>query len=51
MKFRQWLHHQWFDHCAEFEGWFKRTPDYTMQDYFNRYRWWLKQQYRKQQGK
>jgi len=50
MKFRQWLHEMWLQHCEEFEGWFHRRPDYDLKDYFQRYRWWLKREYRHQQG-
>jgi hypothetical protein len=50
MMFRQWLHEMWLQHCEEFEGWFHRQPDYDLKDYFQRYRWWLKREYRHQQG-
>jgi uncharacterized protein CbrC (UPF0167 family) len=49
MKFRNWVQHQWHDHCNEFEAWFRRLPDYDIKDYFNRYKYWLKREYRHQQ--
>ena len=49
--FRLWLTIQWVDHCNEFEGWFKRRPDYGLQEYFNKYRWWLKREFKHHQRK
>jgi hypothetical protein len=48
--FRHWLNQQWYEHCAEFEGWFGRQPHYDLKDYFQRYRWWLRREYQHQQG-
>jgi hypothetical protein len=46
MSFRQWLQQRWYDHCNEFEGWHRRSPDYNLKDYFDRYKYWLKREYR-----
>lgn len=51
MDFRNWLRLQWHEHCNEFEGWFNRQPDYGIREYFNKYKYWLKREYRHQQGK
>ncbi len=48
MTFRKWLQEMWFDHCEEFEGWFHRQPDYNLREYFNKYKWWLKREYKHQ---
>lgn len=50
MKFRQWVFEMWVDHCNEFEGWFKRQPDYNAREYFGKYKHWLRREYRHQQG-
>lgn len=48
MNFRQWCQEMWYDHCSEFEGWFNRQPEYNVKEYFNRYKFWLKREYRYQ---
>jgi hypothetical protein len=50
MTFREWLQQQWYEHCAEFESWTNRQPEYTLQEYFARYKHWLKREYRHQQN-
>jgi hypothetical protein len=50
MTFRQWLQQRWYEHCNEFESWNHRMPDYSLKEYFTRYRWWLKREYLYQQG-
>jgi len=50
MNFRQWLQQQWYAHCLEIEEWTGRTPDYDIKHYFNKYKYWLKREYRHQQG-
>ena len=49
MTFRQWIQEMWYQHCSEFEGWFNRQPEYGMKEYFARYKYWLKREYRYQQ--
>lgn len=46
--FRQWLEDLWRDNCDE-RAIFGQPP-YTMQEYFRRYRWWLRREYQYQQG-
>jgi hypothetical protein len=52
MTFRAWCQLMWYEHLDEFEGWFRRRPDYTSTDYFANYKYWLKREYkhRKQHG-
>lgn len=42
--FRNWLRNIWLDNCSEHEG-FKELP-YTMKEYFDKYKWWLKREYK-----
>lgn len=46
MSFRQWCQEKWYEHCNEFEGWFHKLPDYSPQEYFAKYKYWLKREYR-----
>ena len=48
MNFRQWCQEMWYNHCSEFEGWFHRRPEYDVKEYFARYKFWLKREYRRQ---
>lgn len=48
MNFRTWCQEKWYEHCNEFESWFKRQPDYTSKEYFAKYKYWLKREYRYQ---
>ena len=49
MNFRTWLQEKWYQHMTEVEEWTGRLPAYPIQEYFNRYKWWLKREYRHQQ--
>lgn len=44
--FRQWLQEKWYEHLDELDSWNMKTPDYDLRQYFDRYRWWLKREYR-----
>lgn len=50
MSFRLWLQERWYVHCLEIEEWTGRLPTYPMQEYFTKYKYWLKREYRHQQG-
>lgn len=50
MKFRAWLQEMWFQHQAELES-YGQSLDYDLKDYFARYKYWLKREYRHQQQK
>ena len=45
MKFRQWCHEKWQEHQEELSGYGQPLP-YTSREYFNKYRWWLKREFR-----
>lgn len=45
--FRNWLQEMWMQHKDELDGLGIR-PDYDVSDYFNRYKYWLKREYRHQ---
>ena len=48
MSFRQWIQQQWYTHCLEIEEWTGRVPEYNLKDYFAKYKFWLKREYRHQ---
>lgn len=45
--FRLWLHQIWLDNCAEHDA-FGELP-YTKEEYWRRYKYWLRREYRYQQ--
>jgi hypothetical protein len=45
MNFRTWCCQKWYDHCDEVEAWTGRRPQYLSQEYFNKYKWWLRREY------
>lgn len=47
MSFRIWLQERWFQHKEEMENW-AQPVNYDLRQYFNKYRWWLKREYRYQ---
>jgi hypothetical protein len=48
-KFRLWVHNLWFDNTSEHIE-YGELP-YTMLEYFNKYKWWLKREYRFQKNR
>lgn len=50
MSFRFWLREKWYEHLAELESVGEKCH-YDISFYFNRYKWWLKREYRHQHGK
>jgi hypothetical protein len=48
-NFRHWLQHMWHDHQTEYEG-YGQPLSYSIKEYFARYKYWLKREYRHQQG-
>lgn len=44
--FRVWLQNIWFDNCSEHAEF--REPQLTMAEYFQRYKWWLRREFRHQ---
>jgi len=50
MQFRNWLHHMWNQHLDELDSYgVSVPPNYNLNDYFNRYKYWLKREYKHQQ--
>lgn len=45
--FRVWLQRMWQEHQDEMLEITGRRCDYTAQDYFRKYKWWLKTVYMK----
>jgi hypothetical protein len=43
MTFRNWLHELWLQNCDEHRE-FGELP-YSQQEYFQRYKWWLKREF------
>lgn len=48
VAFRYWLQEKWYEHLDELEAWGKVVPDYQIREYFAKYRWWLRREYRHQ---
>ena len=49
MSFRLWLQEMWYQHVAELESYGQALP-YDLREYFSKYKYWLKREYRYQQG-
>lgn len=48
MDFRTWLIQMWEEHKLEVESWQGRLPCYNAAEYFQKYKWWLKREYKYQ---
>jgi len=46
--FRLWVNSQWFDYREECLAWEGKQPKGTTQDYFNKYKWFLKAKYKQE---
>lgn len=46
--FRMWLQEKWFEHKDEQLLLGQKQPDYDLAEYFKRYKYWLKREYRHQ---
>lgn len=44
--FRLWLQNIWYENCKEHEE-HSQLP-YTLQEYWSRYKWWLRREYKYQ---
>ena len=42
--FRSWVRNIWFDNAIE-RAEYKQLP-YTMEEYYQKYKWWLKREYK-----
>lgn len=45
--FRQFVLKFWYQHLEELMAWEHTVPKYTSVEYFEKYRWWLRKEYRK----
>jgi hypothetical protein len=50
MTFRAWLREMWYNHLDELESLGMLPAGYELKEYFNKYKYWLKREYRHQQG-
>jgi hypothetical protein len=48
-SFRHWVQNKWYEHQTELEG-YGQPVSYNLSEYFARYKYWLKREYRYQQG-
>ena len=47
--FKTWIHELWIDNCDELYA--LRAEKYTEQEYFQKYKWWLRREYQHQKQK
>jgi len=47
-KFRLWLNKLWQEHRSEVYAITNKPVDYDINDYFNKYKWWLKREFKHQ---
>jgi hypothetical protein len=47
MSFRNWVHNLWLDNCEE-RMLYSNGDRLTEQEYFQRFKWWLRREYRHQ---
>ena len=45
--FSTWLENLWRENCSEHDDY--NEPRYSLQEYFAKYKWWLRREYRYQQ--
>jgi len=48
MSFRQWCNEKWYEHVDESIVWNGYEPTSTAQEYFAKYKYWLKREYKHQ---
>lgn len=51
MTFRLWLQEKWFEHLDELMLMGQPMPTYDIREYFNKYKYWLKREYKFQRDK
>jgi hypothetical protein len=42
--FRNWVHNLWIENCFEHVD--LREPKYTEKEYFNKFKWWLRREFK-----
>jgi hypothetical protein len=48
-QFRHWCREKWFEHVDEL-ALYREPVQYTAQEYFNKYKYWLKREFKHQTG-
>ena len=52
MPFRSWVQEMYYENQDELLGWSEINPSsYSLSTYFNRYKWWLRREYRYYQSR
>lgn len=51
MNFRHWCQEKWFEHVDEMISLTGSQPSYRPKEYFTKYKYWLKREYRYQNAK
>ncbi len=51
MNFKSWCQEMWYNHIDEMVSVTGKPPCYTAKDYFTKYKWWLKREYKFQNCK
>lgn len=46
--FRHWCTEKWYEHRDEIESFRAGPVTYTIEYYFNQYKWWLKSEFKKE---
>jgi len=41
----------WNEHCDEVFAWTGKNPEYLSAEYFEKYKWWLRREYRATGGR
>ena len=50
MNFRNWCREKWYEHMDELISYGLEPQLTTAQEYFDRYKFWLKREFKHQQG-
>ena len=50
IEFRTWCREKWYEHVEEARVWEGVEPTGTQQEYFAKYKYWLKREYIHEQG-
>jgi len=45
-EFRRWCYDMWYEHIDELIQFSGKPPSYTSKQYFEKYRWWLKREFK-----
>ncbi len=47
--FRTWVRELWYENCEE--HYLSNIPKYTHNEYFQKFKWWLKREYKHRKAK